>query len=219
MNSNGRDGHVFVLYTTFNFNPFSNALGLRPAVVSRHPPANVPEGGGGGGGGVQEEEKEKEAEKPEIVSECFLDVVKGALFNIVGKAVRKIQEEECEGCDVTHPSQRRHTCLYPAPKNFFFNKFKQLMELIWCPDLLPTLMKVLEQHGVTAEERRVKGIVEGLLYDLREVEFIQDHIAEGGRSLELEGNFKPSLIEQAMSDFTFPYDETDERNNIVEVEV
>lgn len=192
---------VIVLYTSFTLNPLSDATDSLSALsVQSHDEA--------------EEETEGEQDSPEVASVPLLEIVKGALLGLVNKCIAEFLKDKCEGCEQSYPSQRHHTCIYGVPKDFIGRYYEELVKRLWTPHLLPTIMEILQKHGMKAKENRVKGMMETILYELRKMEYADsiDEIIEGLTEL---GNYKRRLAEQLISDFSFDkssFDETDKEN-------
>lgn len=197
---------VFVLYTSVSMNPplFSDPDNSLSA-LSLH-------------SHEEEEKEEEETEEEEGTSEVaclpLLEIVKGAFLGIVNKCIAKLLKDKCEGCEQNYHSQRHHTCIYGAPKDFIISYYDELVKHLWTPRLLPAVMEIMQKHDMKAKESRVKGMLETILYELRKLEYA-DNIDEIIESLAELGNYKLHLAEQVISDFTFDtagIDEVDKEN-------
>lgn len=207
MNSFGPE--VFVLYTNFTMNP---AAGAEDSLSAQSLHSNEEEG-------EEEKEEEQEEDTTEVAYVPLLEIVKGALLGIVNKCIAESLKDKCVGCEQNYPSQRHHTCVYGAPKDFINTYYDELVKQLWTPRLLPTIMEILQKHGLKVKESRVKGMVETILYELRKLEYA-DNLDDIVEALTKTGNYKLHLAEQLISDFTFEkpsFDEVD-KNNFLETD-
>lgn len=185
---------VFVLYTSVSMNPpfFNTADSLSALSVQSHEEPQTEE--------EEEEEEDDEDQAPGCVA--LLEIVKGSLLGIVNKCITKYLKEKCEGCAQNYPSQRHHTCMFGAPKHFIITYYEELVQQLWTPRLVPTVVEILQKHGMKVKESRVRGMMEMILYELRKLEYV-DTIEDIIEALVGLGNYKLELASEPMSDFVF----------------
>ena len=106
----------------------------------------------------------------------LLDIIKICVTKLMNVVIIDQWKDDCEGCQIHHPSQIEHRCLYPIPEYYVFTRFKQLMNKIWTGQFIPGIMWVLETQGIVTMPSRVHGICEAILYDLRNVKNIMKKI-------------------------------------------
>ncbi|XP_064817855.1 E3 ubiquitin-protein ligase TRIM39-like [Oncorhynchus masou masou] len=62
-----------------------------------------------------------------VVSTIFVDTIKASVATLLDVVIGEYIREKCIGCEINHPSQRRHPCLYDPPRYYFFNHFEALV--------------------------------------------------------------------------------------------
>nr|XP_023676758.1 uncharacterized protein LOC111848758 [Paramormyrops kingsleyae] len=67
------------------------------------------------------------------ITDSAMKIIKGSLAFILDRIVEDDMQENCIGCSVNHPSQRRHTCLYEPEAFYFCNNFEKLMKKLYRP--------------------------------------------------------------------------------------
>ena len=87
-------------------------------------------------------------------------------------------KKDCYGCEVDHPSQRQHACLYPPEPGYFRTNFDQLAASLLSWDFIPALKYTLEKTGLNVEEARVEGAADAFLYNLKPEEDILEKAGE-----------------------------------------
>lgn len=108
----------------------------------------------------------------------FLDIVKACVARAVQVVVQAHIKKNCYGCQVDHPSQKQHSCLYPPDRGYFYANFEELMVDVLSWEFLPALKYTLEKVGLDIVEARVEGAADAFLYDLREEEHILEKVEE-----------------------------------------
>ena len=76
------------------------------------------------------------------MSYAFIDGVK-ILLHLLNSVVYKYWEEICYGCQINHPSQKQHDCVWGIPDYFSETKFEQLTERLWTDPFIPAIQRFL----------------------------------------------------------------------------
>lgn len=105
-------------------------------------------------------------------------IIKAVVAIILEHLVDKQLKKDCYGCQVDHPSQTQHSCLYEAPAYYFLACFEQLSHKLCKPDLKLILAQTLKLFGLTPHQQRIQGVVDGVLCELRDEMYIVEGLAE-----------------------------------------
>ncbi|CAL1600951.1 unnamed protein product [Knipowitschia caucasica] len=108
----------------------------------------------------------------------FLEIVKACVASAVRVVVLQQIKEDCFGCQISHPSQRQHACLYPPVPWFFSANFERLMGKVLTWEFVPALKNTLTKTGLDILEARVEGAADAFLYDLKNEENILEKVNE-----------------------------------------
>ena len=76
-----------------------------------------------------------------MVSTIFVDTIKASVATLLDMVIGEYIRENCSGCEINHPRQRRHPCLYHPSRYYFFNHFEALLKRF-----VPSIPRV---YGVT----------------------------------------------------------------------
>ena len=95
---------------------------------------------------------------------------------MLNRVVHKILQEVCNGCDVDHPSQRQHRCLFEEPSMFYTNNSERVKTRLYQTSMLQVLAHVCTTKGVIPLKLRMLGSVDMILWELAEAEAGDYHI-------------------------------------------
>lgn len=109
--------------------------------------------------------------------DVFFNTIKQALCQLLGVVVQRHMETRSYGCQVNHPSQRQHPCLYPEDYYLYIH-FKDIVKRLWTENFIPTIIKALNDRGIPNNADKVSGACLAFLHELKEVTRIQDRILE-----------------------------------------
>ncbi|XP_041950781.1 uncharacterized protein LOC121711334 [Alosa sapidissima] len=126
------------------------------------------------------------------VNQRMIDTIKAYVLPIVDVVTQRRLKDDCQGCAIQHPSQRRHECLQDPPLYHFYNNFEDLVMKLWTPSFLSNLMCQLGKRGMKPHESRVCGMAECILNELKEAPHIAERIFE---ELETLGKTVPDIEE------------------------
>lgn len=93
-------------------------------------------------------------------------------------AVYKAYKAQCYGCEINHPSQRQHDCLYPVPEYFYHSYLDRNYTQFHTDLCIPTIQRFLSKKGTSVEEARVRGATEAILHDMKTVEGFIENLME-----------------------------------------
>ncbi|KAK7915770.1 hypothetical protein WMY93_011531 [Mugilogobius chulae] len=130
----------------------------------------------------------------------FLEIVKACVAVAVRTVIYKRIRKECYGCEVNHPSQRQHACLYPPDPWYLSTNFEKLLPDLWTWEFLPALKFVLEKKGLDIVEARVEGAADAFLYELKAEENVLEKIEEVVEAFT-EGSIEKSQLLDHFIDF------------------
>lgn len=94
-------------------------------------------------------------------------VIKAVVAVILEHLIDKKLKNECYGCEVDHPSQTQHSCLFEAPAYYFLGCFEELSRKLLKPELKLILSTTLKTFGITPHLQKIQGVVETVLCELR----------------------------------------------------
>lgn len=127
---------------------------------------------------------------------CFTDVglkiIKGVIGVLLNHLVNNKIKQECLGCEINHPSQRRHSCLYEPPSYFFDLHFGEFTDKLFQPILHPIVNYVLQRSGLKADPRAIQGAAGAILHELKDEPNIVSKLEE--ISENLQGDDTDALI-------------------------
>ncbi len=81
-------------------------------------------------------------------------------------------------CEIDHPSQTQHSCLYEAPAYYFLGCFEELMGKVCKSDLKLILARTLKLFGLSPHLQWIQGVVDAVLCELRDEMYIVGGWAE-----------------------------------------
>ena len=119
-----------------------------------------------------------DSQRAKAMSYAFVDGVKTIILHLLNGVVYKYWEEICHGCQINHPSQNQHDCLWGIPAYFYETKFEQLTERLWTDRFIPAIQRFLTAKRIYVDEARIHGAAEAILYELKSVVWITDHITK-----------------------------------------
>ncbi len=105
-------------------------------------------------------------------------IIKAVVGIILEHLVDRQLKKNCYGCEVDHPSQTQHSCLYEAPAYYFLGCFEELRGKVCKSDLKLILARTLKLFGLSPHLQRTQGIVDAILCKLRDEIFIERGLAE-----------------------------------------
>ena len=112
-----------------------------------------------------------------VVSSLFIDSVKTASLHLLNIVLYKYLEELCLGCQINHPSQKQHVCLQGLPEHFYTVHFEQLMKRLLTDKFIGVVQRFLSLKHLTADEGRIRGVSETVLYELKTSEDVTTKIS------------------------------------------
>lgn len=134
-----------------------------------------------------------------VVSTIFVDTIKASVATLLNVVIGEYIREKCIGCEINHPSQRRHPCLYEPPKYYFFNHFEELVKRLWSCRFIPTLVRALESMGLVPSIPRVYGVTEAFLHELKEAIYIHEKLKEIRHTLVDDNKYREAVVEDVMT--------------------
>ncbi len=106
-------------------------------------------------------------------------IIKSVVGIILEHLVDRHLKKNCYGCEVDHPSQTQHSCLYEAPAYYFLGYFEELRAKV-CKTFSKThsAARTLKLFGLSPHLQRIQGVVDAVLCELRDEMFIVGGLAE-----------------------------------------
>ena len=105
-------------------------------------------------------------------------IIKATVVVLLEHIINKKLKELCLGCEVDHPSQIRHSCLFEPGPYFFDAYFDELTRNLVRPDLKHIVAQALSRCGLRVHPQRIQGSVEAILHELRDEVFIVEKLRE-----------------------------------------
>ena len=97
----------------------------------------------------------------------FLNTVKAVVVHLLDKVVQLYRKEQCYGCQVDHPSQMQHECLFEMPEYFLERNYDEVVKRLWTDRFIPAIRGSLHSIKLHVSERRIFGAAEAILHNLR----------------------------------------------------
>ena len=95
---------------------------------------------------------------------------------MLNRVITKMLQEVCNGCDVDHPSQLQHRCLFEEASMFYTDNSDRVKTRLYQTSMLQVLAHVCTTKGVIPIKLRMLGSVDMILWDLTESEVGDYHI-------------------------------------------
>ena len=105
-------------------------------------------------------------------------IIKATVVVLLEHVINKKLKEICLGCEVDHPSQIRHSCLFEPDPYFFDAYFEELTRNLVRPDLKHIVAQALSRCGLRVHPQRIQGSVDAILHELRDEVFIVEKLRE-----------------------------------------
>ncbi|KAL1266467.1 hypothetical protein QQF64_002142 [Cirrhinus molitorella] len=105
-------------------------------------------------------------------------IIKATIVVILEHLINKKLKELCQGCEVDHPSQLRHSCLFEPCAYFFDAYFEELSRSLIKPELKHIIAQSLMRFGLRINPQRIQGSVDAILCELRDEVYIVEKIRE-----------------------------------------
>lgn len=105
-------------------------------------------------------------------------IIKATIVILLEHLINKKLKELCLGCEVDHPSQLRHSCLFEPCAYFFDAYFDELSRNLVKPELKHIIAQALNRFGLRINPQRVQGSVDSILCELRDEVFIVEKLRE-----------------------------------------
>ena len=128
--------------------------------------------------GLYDSQDLTDSQRGKAMSYAFVDGVKTIILHLLTDVVYKYWEEICYGCQINHPSQKQHDCVWGIPDYFYETKFDQLTERLWTDRFIPAIQRFLTIKKIYVDEARIHGAAEAILYELKSVVRITDQITK-----------------------------------------
>lgn len=104
-------------------------------------------------------------------------IIKAVVTVLLEHLIDKRMKKECAGCEVDHPSQTRHSCLFEPAPYYFYGCYDEISQKLLKPELKNILANTLKPFGLTPHLQRIQGTVESVLCDLRDEIYIVEELA------------------------------------------
>ncbi len=105
-------------------------------------------------------------------------IIKAVVGIILDHLVDRQLNKNCHGCEIDHPSQTQHSCLYEAPAYYSLRCFEELRGKVSKSDLKLILARSLKLFGLSPHLQRIQGVVNAVLCELRYEMFKVGGLAE-----------------------------------------
>ena len=92
-----------------------------------------------------------------VLSKGFVDNVNTIILHLLNSLVYKYLEEICYGCQIHHPSQKHHDCVWGVLEYFYETNFDQLTERLWNDRFILAIQTFLTTKGIFVDDTRIQG--------------------------------------------------------------
>lgn len=107
-----------------------------------------------------------------------LELIKLTVKCIVNSLIQRHRQDVCQGCEISHPSQRWDFCLFPFEKYYFFRYYDELCKRFWNGHFTNISLQILRLGGFTPPAAQVRGVAQAYLFELRDVRDIEAALQE-----------------------------------------
>lgn len=118
----------------------------------------------------------------DITDGCFTDIgfkiIKGVIATLLQHIVNVKLKEECLGCEIDHPSQRQHSCLYEPSAYYFSLHFVEFTRRLFKPALHTVVTHALQCRGFKADPLTIQGAAGAILHELKAEPYIVSKLHE-----------------------------------------
>ena len=126
-----------------------------------------------------------------------LKLIKSAVVVILQHIINNKLKETCLGCEVDHPSQLRHSCLF-EPDIFFFEKYyDDITQTLFTPELKHAIAGLLKCFGIHLPLQKIQGCAETVVCELRSEPYIVEKLHEIRENLvdHISGEFVADAVD------------------------
>ena len=144
----------------------------------------------------------------EKYSEKFVELLKTVVLHLLNNALHDVYKKNCYGCQVDHPSQKQHQCIWPLPRTYLRNHFEETTKHLWNGRFSMSVSDFLSAHGVHGTAGRVSGAAEIFLNELK---YCDDIVDKFDRSYErISGDwFQNATLDAALQTWRCLYHKKD----------
>ncbi|CAI5677625.1 unnamed protein product [Oreochromis niloticus] len=132
-----------------------------------------------------------------LLPTAVFELIKLTLKYLVMSLLQKHRQDVCQGCAVSHPSQRRHSCLFLLEKYYFFKYYDELCKRLWNGHFTNTLLQILRSEGFSPSPEQVRGVAQAHLFELRDARDIEGTLQEIETSVT---EVTRTIIDQVLDD-------------------
>ncbi|KAL0147332.1 hypothetical protein M9458_057357 [Cirrhinus mrigala] len=105
-------------------------------------------------------------------------IIKATVVVILEHLINKKLKELSMGCEVDHPSQLRHSCLFEPNAYFFDAYFEELSRNLIKPELKHIIARALNRFGLRVNPQRIQGSVDAILCESRDEVYIVEKLRQ-----------------------------------------
>lgn len=113
-----------------------------------------------------------------LLPTAVFELIKLTVKYLIKSLLQKHRQDVCQGCAVSHPSQRRHSHLFPLEKYDFFKYCDELCKRLWNGHFTNTLLQILQLEGFSPPAAQVRGVAQAYLFELTVARDIEGTLQE-----------------------------------------
>ena len=121
-----------------------------PALLVRTPPSSPP---------LFDTQDLIAIQSEKVLSVTFIDNVNIIILYLLNSVVYKYLEENCYGCQINHPGQKHHDCVWGIPDDFYETNFDQLTERLWNDRFISVIQTFLTTKGIFVNDFRTEELL------------------------------------------------------------
>ena len=111
-----------------------------------------------------------------MISQLPSKIIKDCVYVMLNRIIHRMLQEVCNGCEVDHPSQRQHRCLFESPAAFYTYNSKRVKSRLYQTRMMQVLTHICLATGVIPLTLRMLGSVDMILWQLEADEEDDYHI-------------------------------------------
>lgn len=122
-----------------------------------------------------------------------LKLIKSCVCIVLQHVINRMLNESCFGCEVDHPSQRQHSCLYEPVAYYYQTHIVDIKERLFKTGVLQVIVQVLKTYGLHLPTQKIFGAVEAFVYELEEEPYICEKLR----------NIEENLVDRQRGQFVY----------------
>lgn len=100
------------------------------------------------------------------------NIIKGAVTVVLQHIVNAKLKQDCLGCEIDHPSQMQHSCLFEPTAYYFAAHFLEFSRKLFTDKLYNIVASALQRRGFKVDIRTIQGAASAICHELKDEPYI-----------------------------------------------